>query len=135
MALQYHPGLAHSRGTSQFLTRQVGTSWLSTQSLCRLFRQQTGSGNTVEQRGVVFGQEFVRGNKLDLNRAVVQQEIQQAEQHYQRNDYEFSRCSHRILRGECRTKRLNLSQEILQKQFKSPGTFHNRNSKPKKSEK
>lgn len=42
--------------------------------------QQLGSGGTAEQQGVFVGQEFVRGNKLQLNRAVASQELQQAEQ-------------------------------------------------------
>ncbi len=44
--------------------------------------QQTGSPE-AEQRGVVFGQEVVRGQKLQLNRAVVSQEVQRAQQEYQ----------------------------------------------------
>jgi len=41
--------------------------------------QQVGSP-TAEQRGVVFGQEFIMGKKLQLNRAVASQEVQRAQQ-------------------------------------------------------
>jgi len=44
--------------------------------------QQTGSPE-AEQRGVIFGQEVVRGQKLQLNRAVVSQEVLRAQQEYQ----------------------------------------------------
>ncbi len=42
--------------------------------------QQLGSGGRAEQQGVMFSQEFVRGGKLRLNRAVAEQELFQAEQ-------------------------------------------------------
>lgn len=42
--------------------------------------QQLGSDGKAEQQGLFVGQEFVRGGKLNLNRAVVGQEIQKAEQ-------------------------------------------------------
>lgn len=42
--------------------------------------QQLGSGGAAEQHGLYLNQEFVRGGKLDLNRAVAAQEIAQAEQ-------------------------------------------------------
>ena len=42
--------------------------------------QQLGSGGTAEQQGVFFGQEFIRGGKLGLNRAIMEQEIARAEQ-------------------------------------------------------
>lgn len=42
--------------------------------------QQIGSHGVAEQQGVFIGQEFVRGHKLRLNRAVVDQEILKAEQ-------------------------------------------------------
>ncbi|MCA9145938.1 MAG: TolC family protein [Planctomycetaceae bacterium] len=42
--------------------------------------QQLGSHGQAEQQGVYIQQEFVRGHKLRLNRAIVDQEIEQAEQ-------------------------------------------------------
>lgn len=42
--------------------------------------QKLGSAGQSEQHGMLLGQEFVRGGKLKLNRAVAQQEIVQAEQ-------------------------------------------------------
>jgi cobalt-zinc-cadmium efflux system outer membrane protein len=42
--------------------------------------QQLGSSGEAEQQGVFIGQEWVRGGKLHLNRAVVDQEIAIAEQ-------------------------------------------------------
>lgn len=42
--------------------------------------QQIGSHGQAEQNGVYLQQEFVRGGKLRLNRAIVDQEIAQAEQ-------------------------------------------------------
>ncbi len=42
--------------------------------------QQLGSGGEAEQQGLFAGQEFVRGGKLRLNRAIVAQEIAKAEQ-------------------------------------------------------
>ncbi|MES2791195.1 MAG: TolC family protein, partial [Planctomycetota bacterium] len=40
--------------------------------------QQVGSGGRAEQHGVMFSQEFVRGGKLRLNRAVADREIERA---------------------------------------------------------
>jgi cobalt-zinc-cadmium efflux system outer membrane protein len=42
--------------------------------------QQLGSGGLAEQHGVLFSQEFVRGGKLRLNRAVAERERMQVEQ-------------------------------------------------------
>jgi cobalt-zinc-cadmium efflux system outer membrane protein len=42
--------------------------------------QQLGSGGEAEQQGLYAGQEFIRGGKLRLNRAVAAQQIQKAEQ-------------------------------------------------------
>jgi len=42
--------------------------------------QQLGSGGRAEQQGVLFGQEFVRGGKLRLNRAVADRELARAQQ-------------------------------------------------------
>jgi cobalt-zinc-cadmium efflux system outer membrane protein len=42
--------------------------------------QQIGSGGRAEQDGIFFGQEFVRGGKLRLNREVAAQEVSRAEQ-------------------------------------------------------
>lgn len=42
--------------------------------------QQLGSGGQAEQHGLLIQQEFVRGGKLRLNRAIVAQEIRKAEQ-------------------------------------------------------
>ena len=42
--------------------------------------QQLGSQGEAEQQGVFIGQEFVRGNKLVLSRAVAAREVQKAEQ-------------------------------------------------------
>lgn len=42
--------------------------------------QQLGSGGRAEQQGVFVGQEFVRGGKLRLNRAVADRELARAEQ-------------------------------------------------------
>ncbi len=42
--------------------------------------QQVGSGGRAEQHGILFNQEFVRGGKLRLSRAVAQQELVRAEQ-------------------------------------------------------
>lgn len=44
--------------------------------------QQLGSGGAAEQNGGYIGQEFVRGNKLGLNRNVASWQIQQAEQEF-----------------------------------------------------
>lgn len=42
--------------------------------------QQLGSGGRAEQQGVLFGQEFVRGGKLRLSRAVADRELARAQQ-------------------------------------------------------
>jgi cobalt-zinc-cadmium efflux system outer membrane protein len=44
--------------------------------------QQLGSGGEAEQHGILFEQEFVRGGKLALDRAVAEQETVRAEQQY-----------------------------------------------------
>jgi cobalt-zinc-cadmium efflux system outer membrane protein len=45
--------------------------------------QQLGSGGRAEQHGVFAEQEWVRGNKLGLNRQVAAQEVAKAEHRYQ----------------------------------------------------
>jgi cobalt-zinc-cadmium efflux system outer membrane protein len=42
--------------------------------------QQLGSGGRAEQQGVLFSQEFVRGGKLRLNRAIADRELALAQQ-------------------------------------------------------
>ena len=54
--------------------------------------EEIGDDGTAGQQGIVFGQLFVTGGKLDLNRAVVSHEIQRAQQ-----ELEIQR--HRVLGG------------------------------------
>lgn len=80
MALTANPSIAEARARVE-ATRgkwlQVG---LPPNTLVGYSAQQLGSGGTAEQQGLFVGQEFVRGNKLQLNRAVAAQEVQQTEQ-------------------------------------------------------
>jgi cobalt-zinc-cadmium efflux system outer membrane protein len=120
IALQYHPGLAEALAQVNSLRGKWEQVGLAPNPYAGYSGQQTGSGNTVEQRGVVFGQEFVRGQKLELNRAIVQQEIQQAEQLLQAQRLRvLTDVRIAFLEVSTAQKRLNLSQEILQNNQKS----------------
>ncbi|MDX1962007.1 MAG: TolC family protein [Pirellulales bacterium] len=80
IALRNNPSLAESAARVNALRGKWEQVGLPPNPYAGYSSQQTGSGNTVEQRGVVFGQELIMGHKLQLNRAVVGQEVQRAEQ-------------------------------------------------------
>lgn len=80
LALRHNPALAEAAARVNALRGKWEQVGLAPNPYAGYSSQQTGSGNTVEQRGVVFGQELVMGGKLRLNRAVVSQEVQRAEQ-------------------------------------------------------
>ncbi len=70
LALANNPSLAESVARLNALRGKWEQVGLAPNPYAGYSDQQVGSPS-VEQRGVVFGQEIVRGNKLQLNRAVV----------------------------------------------------------------
>jgi cobalt-zinc-cadmium efflux system outer membrane protein len=86
MALGNNPSLAESISKINALRGKWEQVGLPTNPYAGYSDQQLGSPD-VEQRGVIFGQELVRHEKLTLNRAVVCQEIQRAQQEYIAQQY------------------------------------------------
>jgi outer membrane protein, heavy metal efflux system len=81
IALQNNPSLTEAAARTNALRGKWEQVGLPPNPYVGYSDQQLGSPS-VEQRGAVFGQEFVRGGKLTLNRAVVSQEVQKAEQQF-----------------------------------------------------
>lgn len=81
LALANNPSLAESVARLNALRGKWEQVGLAPNPYAGYSDQQVGSPS-VEQRGVVFGQEVVMGHKLQLNRAVVSQEVQRAQQDY-----------------------------------------------------
>ncbi len=81
LALSNNPSLAESWAKINALRGKWEQVGLAPNPYAGYSDQQLGSPS-VEQRGVIFGQEIVRHEKLTLNRAVVCQEIQRAQQEY-----------------------------------------------------
>jgi outer membrane protein, heavy metal efflux system len=81
LALANNPSLAESIARLNALRGKWEQVGLPPNPYAGYSDQQVGSPS-VEQRGVIFGQEIVRGNKLELNRAVACQEVQRAQQEY-----------------------------------------------------
>ena len=80
LALSSNPSLSEARArikAAQGRWLQVG---LPANTFVGYSGQQLGSHGLAEQHGLFVGQEFVRGGKLNLNRAVVSQEIDKAKQ-------------------------------------------------------
>ncbi len=81
MALSNNPSLAESWARVNALRGKWEQVGLAPNPYAGYSDQQTGAPSQA-QRGVVFGQDIIRGNKLTLNRAVVCQEVQRAQQEY-----------------------------------------------------
>ncbi|MDX1965341.1 MAG: TolC family protein [Pirellulales bacterium] len=82
LALQNNPSLAEALARVNALRGKWEQVGLPPNPYAGYSSQQTGSGNIAEQRGVIFGQEFVLGHKLQLNRAVASQEVRRAQEFY-----------------------------------------------------
>lgn len=86
LALANNPSLAESISKINALRGKWEQVGLGANPYAGYSDQQLGSPSE-EQRGVVFGQELIRHEKLNLNRAVVCQEIQRAQQEYAAQQY------------------------------------------------
>lgn len=80
MALTANPSIAEARARVEAVRGKWIQVGLPPNTFVGYSGQQLGSGGTAEQQGILIGQEFVRGYKLQLNRAVAAWEVQQAEQ-------------------------------------------------------
>ena len=79
LALANNPSLAESVARMNALRGKWEQVGLAPNPFVGYSDQQLGAPE-AEQRGVIFGQELVVGKKLQLNRAVVSQEVQRAQQ-------------------------------------------------------
>lgn len=79
MALDNNPSLAEARAWVEAARGKWVQVGLPPNTVLGYSGQQLGSGGTAEQQGLFIGQEFIRGDKLGLNRAVAFHEIQKAE--------------------------------------------------------
>ena len=79
LALDNNPSLAESRAWVEAARGKWVQVGLPPNTVLGYSGQQLGSGGTAEQQGLFIGQEFIRGDKLDLNRSVAFHEIQKAE--------------------------------------------------------
>lgn len=82
MAMIGNPSLAEARARVRALHGKWTQVGLPPNAVLGYSGQQLGSGGQAEQHGLYIGQEFVRGGKLRLSRAVVCQEIEKAEQEW-----------------------------------------------------
>jgi cobalt-zinc-cadmium efflux system outer membrane protein len=80
MAMANNPSLAEAGARVEALRGKWVQVGLPPNTVLGYSGQQLGSGGQAEQQGLFVGQEFVRGGKLRLNRAVAAREIQKAEQ-------------------------------------------------------
>ncbi|QDU95056.1 TolC family protein [Lignipirellula cremea] len=80
MAMRGNPSLAEARARVEAARGKWVQVGLLPNTELGYSGQQLGSNGQAEQNGVYLAQEFVRGGKLRLNREVVAQEIQKAEQ-------------------------------------------------------
>jgi cobalt-zinc-cadmium efflux system outer membrane protein len=81
LAMANNPSLAEAIANVNALRGKWEQVGLAPNPFAGYSDQQLGSPSS-EQRGVMVTQEFVRGHKLELNRAVVSQEVQRAQQEY-----------------------------------------------------
>lgn len=75
MALSVHPALAEAAARVQAAQGRWLQSGLPFNPEIGYSGQQLGSGGLAEQHGIVLAKKFIRGGKLDLNRAVECEEI------------------------------------------------------------
>ena len=82
IAFRNNPSLAAASGRVEAARGKWLQVGLPPNTVVGYSGQQLGSGGQAEQHGLFIGQEFVRGGKLGLNRAVVTQEIEKLQQVY-----------------------------------------------------
>jgi len=80
MAISFNPALAEAQARVDAARGKWVQVGLPPNTVLGYSGQQIGSRGQAEQQGVYIQQEFVRGHKLRLNRAIVEQEVEQAEQ-------------------------------------------------------
>lgn len=114
MALENNPGIAEAWANIQATRGRWVQAGLPPNPRLGYSGQQLGSGGQAEQQGVYIEQEFIRGGKLRLGRAVANQEIVHAEQ-------EFEVQRRRVLTDVqmgyyavlCAQRRLELTDELV----------------------
>ena len=79
MALANNPAFAEARARVDAARGKWVQVGLPPNTMIGYSGQQLGSNGAAEQQGIFIGQEFIRGDKLRLNRSVVFHEIQKAE--------------------------------------------------------
>lgn len=80
MALSFNPALAKAQALVDATRGKWVQVGLPPNTILGYSGQQIASHGQAEQQGVYLEQEFIRGGKLRLNRAIVDQEVAQAEQ-------------------------------------------------------
>ena len=80
MAISFNPALAEAQARVDAARGKWVQVGLPPNTVLGYSGQQIGSHGEAEQQGVYIQQEIVRGGKLRLNRAIVDQEIAQSEQ-------------------------------------------------------
>lgn len=79
MALANNPAFAEARAQVAAARGKWVQVGLPPNTVIGYSGQQLGSNGAAEQQGIFIGQEFIRGDKLRLNRSVAFHEIQKAE--------------------------------------------------------
>ena len=77
LALKNNPALSEVRARMEALRGKCQQAGLKPNPRLGYSGQQLGSNGIAEQNGIYLEQEFIRGNKLGLDQAVVRQEINQ----------------------------------------------------------
>jgi len=80
IALSSNPAIGAARARLETLCGRWVQAGLPPNPFVGYSGQQLGSRGQAEQQGVIIGQEFIRGKKLQLDRQVVNQELSRAEQ-------------------------------------------------------
>ncbi|MDA1049362.1 MAG: hypothetical protein O3C40_02640 [Planctomycetota bacterium] len=86
MAISFNPALAKAQALVDATRGKWVQVGLPPNTTLGYSGQQIGSHGQAEQQGVYIQQKFVRGHKLRLNRAIVDQEIEQARSSLCRTD-------------------------------------------------
>lgn len=82
LALQNNPSLGEARARVDAIRGKWLQAGLPPNTVLGYSGQQLASNGLAEQQGLSIGQEFVRGGKLQLNRAIAEREIEVAEQQW-----------------------------------------------------
>lgn len=119
MALASNPSLAEARALVSAARGKWFQVGLPPNTLVGYSGQQLGSGGAAEQHGLFIGQEFIRGGKLCLDRAVVALEVRKADHQravqQQRVLTDIRLAYYRVLVAELRDEKAGQLVKIAQK--------------------